>query len=85
MGRGAGHENAEIQKLTGFAPLTEIQVVKCIDFYLFVTSRGTLVQSSPTIVVERLHSGMFFIEEMETINTKTGGYKQSLCKFVFFR
>ena len=48
------NENVDKQKLTGFIPLTKIQVVKCFDFNLFVAFGGTLVQSSPTIVVETL-------------------------------
>ena len=42
---GYGHLkniNAEIQKVTGFIPLTKMQVIKCFDFNVFVASRGTL-------------------------------------------
>ena len=45
---------AEIQKLRGFIPVTKIQVVKCFDFHLFVASSSTVVQPSPTKVVESL-------------------------------
>ena len=69
------HINSEIQMLTGFIPLTQIQVVKSFYFNLFVASRGILVQSSPTIVVERLYItfGMRFSGEMEITKTKTWG------------
>ena len=49
------NKNARIQKLTGFIALTKIQVVKVFDFNLFVASRGTRVEPSPTIVVESLY------------------------------
>ena len=49
--------------------------MKCFSFNLFVAAWGTLVQSCPTIVVEvsRLHLGVLFSSEMETMKTKTGG------------
>ena len=68
------NKTAEIQKLTGsFIPPTNIQVVKCFDFHLFVASGCTVVQSSPIIVVESLQSTFLdaFLAEFETIKTNT--------------
>ena len=48
------NENAETQMLTGFILLPKNPSGKVLDFNLFVGSRGTLVQSSPGIVVGSL-------------------------------